>query len=379
MYKKINIDRPRVIFINEDYRLAGPHIYIFNMIKKDNFTGKPIFILPSNSNNELLSRFPDDEMELCLVKMKTLQLAWKSLASYFLNFLSDLIRIHNVFKSYECDYIYITGGSWQFKSVISSILARKSFIWHLNDSNMNIAVRLIFKFLSNFASKVIFASNKTKEYYLPLIKNKDIPTKVIQSSVDSKLFLLSPPNFADCNEIVFGTLANINPVKNLKRSIQIFNQINKQTDIKTSYLIGGPVHDSQANYFNSLKKLIRDLGCENINFIGNVEDPEFFYKRISIYLCTSDFESSPIAVWEAMASARVVISTPVGDVPNFIAHGSNGFLLKSDAEATDLSKLLSRPSYLEDISIGARELAKKTFTNERAASLHMSFFSQHNL
>ena len=80
-----------------------------------------------------------------------------------------------------------------------------------------------------------------------------------------------------------------------------------------------------------------------------------------------------------MASARVVISTPVGDVPNFIAHGSNGFLLKSDAEATDLSKLLSRPSYLEDISIGARELAKKTFTNERAASLHMSFFSQHNL
>ena len=58
-----------------------------------------------------------------------------------------------------------------------------------------------------------------------------------------------------------------------------------------------------------------------------------FYREIDVYLCASQSEGTPNPVLEAAASARAVISTPVGVVPMLIDDGYNGFLIARRVDA----------------------------------------------
>ena len=53
-----------------------------------------------------------------------------------------------------------------------------------------------------------------------------------------------------------------------------------------------------------------------------------FYRDIDVYLCASQSEGTPNPVLEAAASARAVISTPVGIVPMLIQQGKNGLIVR---------------------------------------------------
>lgn len=54
--------------------------------------------------------------------------------------------------------------------------------------------------------------------------------------------------------------------------------------------------------------------------------------RHSIYVCTSFQEGGPLPVMDAMRRGAVVISTNVGQIPEIIDHGLNGFICESDDE-----------------------------------------------
>jgi glycosyltransferase involved in cell wall biosynthesis len=74
----------------------------------------------------------------------------------------------------------------------------------------------------------------------------------------------------------------------------------------------------------------------------------------SIYLCTSFQEGGPLPVMDAMRRGAVVISTRVGQIPEIIDHGVNGFICGSDSEFMEiLSKLAADPAYLHSIRIAS--------------------------
>jgi glycosyltransferase involved in cell wall biosynthesis len=54
--------------------------------------------------------------------------------------------------------------------------------------------------------------------------------------------------------------------------------------------------------------------------------------RHSIYVCTSFQEGGPLPVMDAMRRGAVVISNCVGQIPEIIEHGVNGFICGSDKE-----------------------------------------------
>jgi len=55
-----------------------------------------------------------------------------------------------------------------------------------------------------------------------------------------------------------------------------------------------------------------------------------FYRDIDVYVCASKSEGTPNPVLEAAASARAVISTPVGIVPMLIKDGWNGWVVRRE-------------------------------------------------
>lgn len=68
-------------------------------------------------------------------------------------------------------------------------------------------------------------------------------------------------------------------------------------------------------------------------FTGEISDPEIlknYLRESHILLITSSREGMPLSIMEGMANAVLPISTNVGDIPDYIRDGENGFLVESD-------------------------------------------------
>jgi len=57
------------------------------------------------------------------------------------------------------------------------------------------------------------------------------------------------------------------------------------------------------------------------------------YHRASFYICASEFEGTPNPALEAMACGLPVISTAVGNIPEMIIDGHNGYIVERNADA----------------------------------------------
>jgi len=98
---------------------------------------------------------------------------------------------------------------------------------------------------------------------------------------------------------------------------------------------------------------------------------------MDIYVCTSNNESSPLSVWEAMSMEKAIISTNVGDVGWFIRDGFNGFLIKvrdSDCLADRIVKLIRNPKLRDTYGKSVRNTAKSKLDLKICSKLHVEAY-----
>jgi glycosyltransferase involved in cell wall biosynthesis len=86
--------------------------------------------------------------------------------------------------------------------------------------------------------------------------------------------------------------------------------------------------------------------------------------RARVFLLPTYFEGMPVAVLEAMAHGLPVVTTPVGDVPDAITDGYNGFLIPPgdvDAIVDRVSRLLDDADLGERLGAQARERIREVY------------------
>lgn len=57
------------------------------------------------------------------------------------------------------------------------------------------------------------------------------------------------------------------------------------------------------------------------------------YHKVSVYLCASQYEGTPNPALEALACGLPVVTTRVGNMPELIRDGANGYIVERNAEA----------------------------------------------
>ena len=106
------------------------------------------------------------------------------------------------------------------------------------------------------------------------------------------------------------------------------------------------VHGYDAKRKDLIEKLQEKLINQNIDIVFpedflTTDQMANFYNLGDIYICLSHSEGNPLGAFEAGASGLVVISTKVGEMPEFIKDGHNGFLLEnSDVENNAIECLI---------------------------------------
>lgn len=71
---------------------------------------------------------------------------------------------------------------------------------------------------------------------------------------------------------------------------------------------------------------------ENIKFLGNCNNVEYYLKKAKYFVLPSNYEGNPISLLEALAAGCVSIVTPVGGVPDIVSDNINGYYVENNPQ-----------------------------------------------
>ena len=312
----------KIANIIEDARVGGPQIRITQVAKKLKGTEyDTTILLPKADNSRFKQMLENENIKYKELPLHRLTKEKKYLIKFIIFFFYEIYVLYKYLKKERFDIIHVSGGSWQWKGVIAGKLAGCKVIWHLNDTKMPSYIKVIFKTLAKyFTDAFILAGNRVKEYYLDNLNIKK-PYEIIPAPVDTNKF--NPElDYAKLKEIKDNkiniiTIGNINPIKGHHIFIKLANELNKEFD-NLNFLIIGNIRKSQIKYFTFLQNLIKKYNIKNLNIIQNINDVRDYLKFSDVYICSSIAEASPTVVWEALSMGKIVFSTDVADVSNYL-------------------------------------------------------------
>ena len=259
----------------------------------------------------------------------------KSLVNVFLNF-PELLSSYLSREIEATDICFASVRPGNFLGYVHQLARdkQKLFVYH-EISKFNEKYLPFFQKLNDYGVYLISAIEK-KEYLLQNFSGSkfcEIRQWIYQGQGD---FLeMTKPSAKDQ---VFGTVSRLDYGKNIDLIFSAMSILKRRGKKPKLRLFGdGPE-------LPRLKTLVKSCEIESqVSFMGGFgfDERVQVFKNIDILIVPSLFEGGPITILEAMAAARPIISTNVGDVRNRIIPGFNGLILNSMNSPEELADSMS--------------------------------------
>jgi len=231
--------------------------------------------------------------------------------------------------------------------------------------------------IGRFASRFVAVSEADRERMISIEKVKPhktamIPAALVQaervSGRDVRVDLGIP---ADAP--VVGTAVSMRAQKALDVLVDAFVELLGPLPDAHLVLVG----DGECR--GEIEAHVRQRGvAERVHFTGNRPDVPDFIAAFDVSALSSDFEGTPLFVFESMAQGRPVVATAVGGLREVIEDGRSGILVPPQdppALARALEELLRDPERRQAIAAAARNRLDE-FTIERAAERFAALYEE---
>jgi len=173
---------------------------------------------------------------------------------------------------------------------------------------------------------------------------------------------------------VVGAVGRLSPEKGFDVLIRAFDQL-LSTGTAAQLVIAG-----EGGLQQELQQLIRDLKRENsITLLGHVPDARLVFNTLDAFVLSSRREGLPNVLLEAMASRVPTITTPVGGVPNVVAHEHDALFVpvdNVDALTVALTRLLNNASLQQQLADNAYRTVADRFSFERRMHKFVALYDQ---
>jgi glycosyltransferase involved in cell wall biosynthesis len=269
-------------------------------------------------------------------------------------------------RSVDLFYFFI-GESLVLPAIACKIM-RKPVIWMLagsvikiHESDRSLAAKLFVtegKICYSLADKlVVYSSRLIQEWSLSRYKSKIAFAH--EHFINFTQFANSKP-FTERALVIgyFGRLSEEKGITNLVEAISLVSD--QRNDIQ--FVLGGdgPLKDRISEFIdkNNLGRRIKMWG-----WIAHEELPKYL-NTVRLVIIPSYTEGLPNIMLESMACGAVVLSTPVGAIPDFIKDGETGFLMEDNSPeciSKNLIRVMSRRD-LDMISLNAQTMVEKKFS-----------------
>lgn len=168
------------------------------------------------------------------------------------------------------------------------------------------------------------------------------------------------------------------PVHNEKLEVVFIGRGAPQKRVPLTAAIAEALYKQQApvhfSFVGDVEKVIDPANYPYCTFYGNVRDEALMqqiYKTSDVLILTSAYEGLPLVVMQMMAHGRIVMSTAVNAIPDYVRHMDNGLLIRATGEeaiveegAALLQWLIAHPEAKESFGRRGREIAIEKFSGE---------------
>ena len=193
-------------------------------------------------------------------------------------------------------------------------------------------------------------------------------TRVIASGVDTKWFSQSRDRDGraclgiSTDSLVIGCLANVLAIKGHDLLIEAFSKVTREFPSACCLFVG---REDGSPYGREVRTLADRLGLtDKIHFVGFQSDVRPYLAVMDCVALTSRSEGLPIALLEAMAMGKPVVSTRVGGISEVVEDGVTGLLVppeSSDSIAVALQTLLRDPTRRQEMGRAGRQRVLEQF------------------
>jgi glycosyltransferase involved in cell wall biosynthesis len=188
------------------------------------------------------------------------------------------------------------------------------------------------------------------------------PVRVIAGGIDARRFPAgtAPPT----EDLVF--VGRLSPIKRVDLFLQAVAMAAARLPRLSAVVVGDGAERAR------LEALRESLGLEHtVRFVGVQVDVGPWLARARALVLTSDSEGLPLSVMEAMTAGLPVIASHVGDLPDLVEDGVNGFLVRertAEAFADRIVALLRSEPLRARLSREASRAARR-YTLEAATEV----------
>ncbi|UYQ95895.1 glycosyltransferase family 4 protein [Chitinophaga horti] len=136
-------------------------------------------------------------------------------------------------------------------------------------------------------------------------------------------------------------------------------------------------------FMGNMNGLLDSFPPASYQLLGEKSDPadiDRIYRSHHVLVLLSAFEGFPMVVEEAMARGLAIISTPVGDIPQHVKDGVNGFLVPGDGDLVAaamerVERLLNDPELLARFRTNNITYARQHFGMEAFAQSYRALLT----
>jgi glycosyltransferase involved in cell wall biosynthesis len=158
------------------------------------------------------------------------------------------------------------------------------------------------------------------------------------------------------------SVGRLDPLKDIATMLRVAARV-RTVEPRAQFRHYGPVSSGQQRYADACYALHRELGLgDGFRFMGSTSDPMGVVREADVVLMTSISEGLPMAMLEAMAQARPVVTTDVGGVRDCV-RGAGVTAPTGDVEeiAAGVLMLLRHPTLADHLGQCGRERVARLF------------------
>lgn len=218
-------------------------------------------------------------------------------------------------------------------------------------------------------NKRIFSTLKLKEAV-----TKQYDANKIDTELYNRLYFYD--NAIDIPEYI--------PVKNEKLEVVFIGRGSPQKRVHLVAAIAERLHEENKavhfSFVGDVETVINLASLPFCTFYGNITDAvkmNNIYEQSDVLILTSAFEGLPLVVMTMMAYGKVVLSTAVNGIPDYIHHMENGILIYETNEDKIIEEgvrlinlLITEPGLKERLGSKNREIAIQKFSREKFCEVY---------
>lgn len=195
-----------------------------------------------------------------------------------------------------------------------------------------------------------------------LVQTERLPSNkvhFIPNGIDTDVFCPQPQNAILRKQLgipssapLVGIVAVLRPEKNHEMFLQVAARVSQEVPEAHFLVIGdGPRRTDLENLSAKLNL------TDRVHFLGKRSDVSQLLALLDVFVLTSHNEANPVSILEALATAKPVVATQVGSVPETVLDGLTGYLVVPGdvlAMSRRITELLLDPAKAQRLGAAGR-------------------------